>query len=115
MSSCVTYAHSTISEWEFLGAVAQAADCGILLDVNNVYVGAMNHGFSADAYLAGLPLDRIGQIHLAGHSDAGTQLVDTHDHAVPPPVAPPDAAREAIGVFASWLEDGIVGRAEPTS
>jgi uncharacterized protein (UPF0276 family) len=73
-------------EWEFLAAVAEAADCGILLDVNNVYVSAVNHGFSPQAYLAGLPLGRIGQIHLAGHTDAGTHLIDTHDHPVPPPV-----------------------------
>jgi len=66
--------------------VAEAADCGILLDVNNIYVSAVNHGFSPDDYLAGLPPERIGQIHLAGHSDAGTHLVDTHDHPVPSPV-----------------------------
>ena len=86
VSSYVGFTHSTIPEWEFLAAVADGADCGVLLDVNNVYVSATNHGFSADDYLAGLPLDRIGQIHLAGHSDAGTHLVDTHDHPVPPPV-----------------------------
>jgi uncharacterized protein (UPF0276 family) len=83
VSSYVTFAHSAMPEWTFLGAVAEAADCGILLDVNNVYVSAVNHGFSAEEYLAGLPLGRIGQIHLAGHTDAGTHLVDTHDHPVP--------------------------------
>jgi uncharacterized protein len=86
VSSYVTYRHSIMPEWTFLGAVAEAADCGILLDVNNVYVSAVNHGFSPYDYLAGLPLDRIGQIHLAGHTDAGTHLIDTHDHPVPPPV-----------------------------
>jgi len=86
VSSYVTYQHSTLPEWTFLGAVAVSADCGILLDVNNVYVSATNHGFSPDEYLAGLPLDRVGQIHLAGHSDAGTHLLDTHDHPVPAPV-----------------------------
>jgi uncharacterized protein len=86
VSSYVTFTHSTIPEWTFLGAVAEAADCGILLDVNNVWVSAVNHGFSPLDYLAGLPGDRIGQIHLAGHADAGTHLVDTHDHPVPPPV-----------------------------
>ena len=86
VSSYVTYGHSTPPEWTFLGSVADSADCGILLDVNNVYVSAMNHGFSPGEYLAGLPLDRVGQIHLAGHSDAGTHLLDTHDHPVPPPV-----------------------------
>jgi uncharacterized protein (UPF0276 family) len=70
-------------EWTFLAAVADAADCGILLDVNNVYVSAVNHGFSPETYLLGLPLDRVGQIHLAGHTDAGTHLIDTHDRPVP--------------------------------
>src|SRR5213593_2782129 len=86
VSSYLTFTHSTMPEWTFLAGVAEAADCGILLDVNNVYVSAMNHGFSPHAYLAGLPPDRIGQIHLAGHSDAGTHLVDTHYHPVPSPV-----------------------------
>jgi hypothetical protein len=86
VSSYVTFTASMMPEWTFLGAVAEAADCGILLDVNNVYVSAVNHGFSADEYLAGLPLGRVGQIHLAGHTDAGTHLIDTHDHPVPPPV-----------------------------
>ncbi len=86
VSSYLTFHHSAMSEWAFLDAVAEAADCGILLDVNNVYVSAVNHGFSPEAYLAGLPPARIGQIHLAGHTDAGTHLVDTHDHPVPPPV-----------------------------
>ena len=66
-----TFAHSTMPEWEFLAAVAERADCGILLDVNNVYVSAVNHGFDAEAYLDGVPADRVGQIHLAGHSDHG--------------------------------------------
>ncbi len=82
VSSYLTYAHSTISEWEFLGAVAERADCGLLLDVNNVYVSATNHGFSAETFLAGLPADRIGQIHLAGHTDMGAYLFDTHDGPV---------------------------------
>ena len=86
VSSYVTFRHSAMPEWTFLGEVAEAADCGILLDVNNVYVSAMNHGFSPEAYIAGLPVGRVGQIHLAGHTDAGTHLVDTHDHPVPPPV-----------------------------
>jgi len=86
VSSYVTFAHATMPEWTFLAAVAEAADCGILLDVNNVYVSAVNHGFSPVEYLAGLPQDRVGQIHLAGHTDAGTHLIDTHDHPVPEPV-----------------------------
>jgi uncharacterized protein (UPF0276 family) len=86
VSSYVTFTHSAMPEWTFLGAVAEEADCGILLDVNNVYVSAVNHGFSPEDYLVGLPLDRVGQIHLAGHSDCGTHLIDTHDNPVPPPV-----------------------------
>jgi len=82
VSSYLTYTHSTLTEWEFLGAVAERADCGLLLDVNNVYVSAMNHGFDARAYLAGLPAGRVGQIHLAGHTDMGTHLLDTHDGPV---------------------------------
>jgi uncharacterized protein len=82
VSTYVTFAHSTIPEWEFVGAVAARADCGILLDVNNVYVSAVNHGFDPYAYVAGVPADRVGQIHLAGHTDHGTHLLDTHDHPV---------------------------------
>jgi uncharacterized protein (UPF0276 family) len=82
VSSYLTYTHSTLTEWEFLGAVAERADCGLLLDVNNVHVSATNHGFDAEAYLAGLPAGRVGQIHLAGHTDMGTHLLDTHDGPV---------------------------------
>ena len=82
VSSYLTFEHSTLSEWELLGAVAEQADCGILLDVNNVHVSAVNHGFAAETYLAGLPADRIGQIHLAGHTDMGAYLFDTHDGPV---------------------------------
>lgn len=86
VSSYLTYRHSAMPEWEFLTGVAERADCGILLDVNNIYVSAMNHGFSAAEYVAAIPPERVGQIHLAGHSNAGTHLVDTHDHPVPEPV-----------------------------
>ncbi|HEV7731358.1 MAG TPA: DUF692 domain-containing protein [Candidatus Binatia bacterium] len=82
VSSYVTYAHSAMPEWTFLAEVAARADCGILLDVNNVYVSSVNHGFDATAYLAGVPVDRVGQVHLAGHSDHGTHLLDTHDAPV---------------------------------
>jgi hypothetical protein len=86
VSSYLTFTHSTMPEWTFLAAVAEEADCGILLDVNNVYVSAVNHGFSAEEYVDALPAGRIGQIHLAGHSDKGTHLLDTHDHPVVPAV-----------------------------
>ena len=97
VSSYLTYAHSTLTEWEFLAAMAERADCGLLLDVNNVYVSAANHGFSAEAYLAGLPADRVGQIHLAGHTDMGTYLFDTHDGPVIEAVW--DLYREAVRRF----------------
>lgn len=82
VSSYVAFAHSAMPEWEFLAAVAERADCGILLDVNNVYVSSVNHGFDPAAYLAGVPRGRVGQVHLAGHSDHGTHLLDTHDAPV---------------------------------
>lgn len=82
VSSYVAFAHSAMPEWEFVSAVAERADCGILLDVNNVYVSARNHGFDPEHYLASLPAQRIGQIHLAGHMDLGTHLRDTHDGPV---------------------------------
>jgi hypothetical protein len=84
VSSYVAFACSTLDEAEFLAEVARRADCGILLDVNNVVVSAHNHGFDARAYLAALPAERIGQIHLAGHMRAPDGLrLDTHDRAVP--------------------------------
>lgn len=82
VSSYLTFTHSTIPEWEFLATVAVRADCGILLDVNNVFVSAHNHGFDAEEYLDGLPGERIGQIHLAGHESRGQLYIDTHDHPV---------------------------------
>jgi len=86
VSSYVAFAHATLDEWDFVAAVAERADCGILLDVNNVYVSARNHGFVPERYLDGLPAARIGQVHLAGHSDLGTHLLDTHDGPVAPAV-----------------------------
>jgi uncharacterized protein (UPF0276 family) len=85
-SSYVTFTASHIPEAEFLAEVARRADCGILLDVNNVYVSARNHGWDPAAYLAQLPVERVGQIHLAGHTDHGSHLLDTHDHPVCDPV-----------------------------
>lgn len=84
VSSYLTFSHSSMPEWEFLAALAERADCGILLDVNNVYVSSVNHGFDPEEYLRGLPPARVGQIHLAGHTATGTRLLDTHDgHVVP--------------------------------
>ncbi len=84
LSSYVTFVDSALSEWEFLSAVCEAADCLILLDVNNIYVSACNHGFDPEHYLAGVPPERVWQIHLAGHTSdpSGRILIDTHDMPV---------------------------------
>ncbi|HKO50738.1 MAG TPA: DUF692 domain-containing protein [Polyangiaceae bacterium] len=82
VSSYVEYRASTLTEWEFLSEVVTRADAGILLDLNNVFVSAKNHGFSPVEYLAGLPRTRVQQIHLAGHSDAGAYLFDDHGSPV---------------------------------
>lgn len=82
VSSYLEYRESDMTEWEFLRAVAERADCGILLDVNNVYVSSVNHGFDPLDYLRTLPRSRIRQIHLAGHSNNGNHLIDTHDHPI---------------------------------
>ncbi len=82
VSSYMTYAHSRLTEWEFLTAVAEEADCAILLDLNNIFVNAFNHRFDAHRYIDAMPVDRIVQFHLAGHADHGTYLLDTHDHPV---------------------------------
>jgi len=68
-----------LAEHEFLAELARRADCGILLDLNNVFVSAHNHGWDPAAYLAAMPAERVGQIHLAGHSEDGPLLIDTHD------------------------------------
>jgi uncharacterized protein (UPF0276 family) len=81
-SSYVTFADSTMAEWEFLARLAGEADCGLLLDVNNVYVSSRNHDFDPEEYLRSLPHERIVQFHLAGHTDLGTHCIDTHDGRV---------------------------------
>ena len=86
VSSYLDYKSSEMSEWAFLNQVAEQADCLLLLDVNNIYVSSINHGFSAIEFLNHLPIERVQQIHLAGHSDHGDYIVDTHDHAVAEPV-----------------------------
>jgi uncharacterized protein len=86
VSSYVTFRDSRLSEWQFLAELAARADCLILLDVNNIYVSAVNHGFDPLTYLEAIPAERVQQIHLAGHENHGDYLVDTHDHPVPDPV-----------------------------
>jgi uncharacterized protein (UPF0276 family) len=82
VSSYVEHATSRMSEVDFVAAVVAEADCGILLDVNNLYVNARNHGIDPERYLALLPAGRVGQMHLAGHEDHGDLVIDTHDHPV---------------------------------
>lgn len=82
VSSYLSYADSTMTEWEFISAVAEEADCLLLLDVNNVYVSGVNHGFDPRAFIDGVPAGRVQQIHLAGHSDMGDHLIDTHDEPI---------------------------------
>lgn len=86
VSSYVAWRASELPEWVFLDEIAERADCGILLDVNNVFVSARNHAFDPRDYLAGIPHARVGQIHLAGHSDRGTHLFDDHGAEVADPV-----------------------------
>ncbi len=81
-STYVAFNHSTIDEWTFLSEVAERSDCGILLDVNNIYVSARNLGFDGRVYIDSIPIDRVGQIHLAGFTDMGTYLFDTHSAPV---------------------------------
>lgn len=86
VSSYLTYRHSEMTEWEFLTEIASRAGCGILLDVNNIHVSAVNHGFDALDYINAVPTARVGEMHLAGYSDEGGFLIDTHDHPVSGPV-----------------------------
>lgn len=82
VSSYLTYCESALTEWDFLIAVAERADCRILLDVNNIFVSSFNHSFDPRTYVDAIPPDRVWQIHLAGHTNHGTHIVDTHDHPV---------------------------------
>jgi hypothetical protein len=86
VSSYVSFRDSRMTEWDFLRTVAEEADCLILLDVNNIYVSSINHEFDPHDYLAAIPIERVQQMHLAGHQNHGDYLIDTHDHPVPDPV-----------------------------
>ncbi len=97
VSSYVSYTQSRLQEWEFLAALAGEADCDLLLDVNNIYVSSVNHGFDAYEFLAGIPVNRVRQMHLAGHQRQGACLIDTHDQPVPEPVW--DLYRAAVRRF----------------
>ena len=86
VSSYAEFEQSEMTEWEFLSEVAERADCGILLDVNNIYVSSQNHGFDPLDYLRGIQPGRVGQMHIAGHSKFENYILDTHDQAPPDPV-----------------------------
>lgn len=105
VSSYVSFTDSTMSEWDFLRAVCEEADCLLLLDVNNIYVSSFNHGFDPLTYLHAIPPQRVQQIHLAGHSNNGDHIVDTHDHPIVDPVwALYRAACERFGPVATMIE-----------
>lgn len=82
VSSYVSFEADEMSEWEFVAELARRADCELLLDVNNVYVSSVNHGFDAQRYIDAMPRERVRQIHLAGHESHASHLIDTHDHPV---------------------------------
>jgi hypothetical protein len=86
ISSYLRFRHSTIPEWEFFAEVARRTGCGLLLDVNNVYVSAVNHGFDPREYLRAIPADAVREVHLAGFERAPQMLIDTHGYPVSEPV-----------------------------
>lgn len=104
-SSYVTFARSTMPEWEFISRMAEEADCGLLLDVNNVYVSAVNHDFDPQEFIRSIPYERVVQFHLAGHTDCGTHLIDTHDgHVVDPVWELYELAHRLTGGVSTLLE-----------
>ena len=105
VSSYAEFHVSEMTEWEFLTEVAEGADCGILLDVNNIYVSSRNHSFNPLDYLNNVPHERVAQIHIAGHTKYRKYILDTHDHPVIDPVwALYARAMELLGPTATLLE-----------
>jgi uncharacterized protein (UPF0276 family) len=104
-STYLEFAGSQMPEWEFVARLAEGADCGLLLDVNNVYVSAFNHGWNPVAYIDAVPADRVCQYHLAGHTHKGTHIVDTHsDHVVDPVWELYGHTIRTVGLRATLLE-----------
>jgi uncharacterized protein (UPF0276 family) len=104
-SSYLTFAQSVMSEWEFLSALCERTGCELLLDVNNIYVSATNHGYDPLHYIAGIPAAHVRQIHLAGHSQGKECLIDTHDKPVPAPVwALYETAVKRLGQVPTMIE-----------
>lgn len=105
VSSYVSYKHSEMSEWEFYRAVVEEADCLMLLDINNIYVSSRNHQFDPMDYLRAMPKGRVQQMHLAGHTDNGDYVIDTHDHPVVDPVWQLyEAALKRFGAVSTMIE-----------
>lgn len=105
VSSYISYTESAMSEWEFYNAVVERADCLMLLDINNIYVSSRNHNVDPQAYLNAINPERVRQLHLAGHSDYGTHVIDTHDHDICEPVW--DLYRQALlrfGAVSTMIE-----------
>ncbi len=104
-STYLSFKEDEMTEWDFLAEMATQADCLLLLDVNNIYVSSFNHRFNPDDYLAGLPLGRVQQIHLAGHSNNGDHIIDTHDATVIDPVWEIyDKALQRFGLISTMIE-----------
>lgn len=86
VSSYLQFKSTDMTEWDFINAVTSQSDCKLLLDVNNIYVSSQNHNFDADEYLFAMPAERVAEMHLAGHEDKGTHILDTHSRPVSEPV-----------------------------
>ncbi|MAZ77617.1 MAG: hypothetical protein CMF39_02960 [Legionellaceae bacterium] len=105
VSSYVTYKASVMQEWTFYREIVERSDCLMLLDINNIFVSAHNHGFAPEEYLAHMPADRVQQIHLAGHHEENGVMIDTHDHAVIDPVwTLYQQAIEKFGLVSTMIE-----------
>jgi hypothetical protein len=105
VSSYAAFHNSVMTEWEFVNEVIERADCGILLDVNNIYVSSVNHSFDPTVYVESVPAERVAQIHIAGHSRYEKYILDTHDHPVIDPVWDLySRAIQRIGPTATLLE-----------
>jgi uncharacterized protein (UPF0276 family) len=104
-STYLTFADDQMTEWEFIAEMCRRTGCYLLLDVNNIYVSGTNHGFDPLAYIAGIPAERVRQMHLAGHSKGRDLLIDTHDEPVPDPVwALYQTACQRFGSLATMIE-----------
>lgn len=104
-STYVSFAEADMTEWRFMAEMCDRTGCELLLDVNNVFVSAANHGFDALSYIRGIPAERVRQVHLAGHSQGDGLLIDTHDHPVPAGVwSLYEAACRQLGPVATMIE-----------